>query len=602
MKSNVLMNYRTVPTPSLLERWVSRLSAFVALLCGLGTATPALAQTGTSHAGGRSDSLASITTDTGALAPGRREFSRYLTPEQCLIAATGVYQEARLSFQLRHAIDSSDGAIIATRVTGVARACLAAHHFKVQEALPYQLVPLFELAVYAHDDSLAQAVVARKLRTAATPEDTARVYVHAIDQSAEIHPLPLSLAHLLLNRLDSLGRPALVHRIVARGELMSELRFRGSDTAMQRALASQVITLGSQATPAEVQINSPAGRQEPGAAYALVNAFNVLVYQLYRGSGPPDSLVALAHLAKRELSYCKNLINMEACHVNPDASDREVLWHFVFEENLNQPEPAPMVVGTDTAAFTTGALRTMLQHPLHSDFFFPATAHDTVRPVPGQVNLYWVVRGYNLQNGDMGSDGGTFSTGLRRAIARHLVAVTILVSTRGWQWRRTSNGDWDEVLVFDTARQEAEYLRWYFQEFLQLPVAVAVQVDTPLLRPAPDGRRMPEPWQPSNGLTWRLVTQIPGNPEKKRVAWLIGPTGTLLSEFPPELAHVVRAGIKNGVYESPFYDMEARTAADQSQWLAFVQTLAHVPGLVRGTTPSPDAASAASPPAGPHLP
>ena len=137
----------------------------LSVLASLTALTPPTILAAQSHSAqqqGVPDSLAMITTDTGAFAPGYKDYSRYLIPELCVAAArnAGDVMTRPLATQIwlatiRDYAPEQDS--LPTRVSQIARACGA--HFTVEKTDEENLPALFNLALLERNDSLARAVL-----------------------------------------------------------------------------------------------------------------------------------------------------------------------------------------------------------------------------------------------------------------------------------------------------------------------------------------------------------------------------------------------------------------------------------------------------------
>jgi len=393
---------------------------------------------------GQQASRVTISADTGVLIPGHRDFSRYTTPGWCRAAARTAATLLRRTIEFQTSLVTLrpvEDTLGSGGVAAVARAC--GEHFTIASAAAraQDLSALLDLALYEQNDTLAQAVLARVVALAPTPATVQDNYVEAIRYSLDEAKPPGSVraAEAFVAKLDALGQSALVARLQAHSQLLAFWQ-RNDDAVRSRHEAEQIIALGHALPAAELTRSLPYG--------PIWHAYQELMTEAFLAT--PDSLPVIAQRYEQELSRA---------HLTPTASPQMV---------INQLTPHSMNRLEKNARFPL----------LHATYWFPAAAGDTVRPVPGKVNLF------------VGIGGGVMTTEVRHWLAQYDaqgLVITVVVPTRGASW---STGNLDILNGPWTPAEEAKQLEWYWHTYEHLPVTVAVQETHWQWRPAPDGRRI----------------------------------------------------------------------------------------------------------------
>lgn len=428
--------------------------------------------------------LASITTDTGTFAEGHKDFQRYTTPGLCAAAAGLTAEVLRNDLAAVDVYDTlrllPDKDTLPAKARAVARACGA--KFTLQNTPAADWPALFDVALLEGNDSLAQAVATRLIATAATPEARDTV-LHTV--FAAYLGTPVAGLH----RVEP-ARPTLAAALATTYHLGALPAGSLDSTAVKAAIAwhADYLQYGlATHTPALVdqeltQISAlahtfaharPSSKATAGIGRSLFAAYAAVMQQAVTVS--PDSLHAVAVRVQRDLqAFPSDSICAPWGGFGPHCRTASL----------------EMLAALLAPAFPQGSGWTASAEApwrLHAAFWFPpkgASAADTVFPVPGKVTL--VVHNMQACSRDhewivwFSCDAKELDA-VRRYVDRYGaqgLKVVIVSFTRGWSYLSREL----------TPVQEAARIRWYYQDFIGLPVTVAVQVPTPEVR-LPDGRR-----------------------------------------------------------------------------------------------------------------
>lgn len=397
--------------------------------------------------------LATITTDTGAMAPGHREFSRYTRPELCLAAMIQVQSLARRSLDIRTYLDTvrdtrQDPVGLAS-VRTVGHACVARLSAAGVATDPQSL---WIVALLMHDDTLAQVAYRRALAGETDSAAKAAGQVDALSELLGMGSLRLPMretrsdgmyaaAQFVLADIDRTAPMAV--RLQAHATLLRYWMDGDSLSAVQHA-AEDILTLWRQA-PAEVK----ASRQ---GKYTSDQAYRALMAIAFFAS--PDSMVnamtAVAASAQHDSVQIRGMQSF--AYVNAASlSAREVVDAL-----------SPIGMAWDPHQRAVFPRMTAEACP---------TGRDTVIPAPGKITLLVSMAA---------SDGGRFSTivrNLRRWVAQYGprgFAVTIVeaIDDTVPYWYR-GQSDW--VLGPLTPAQRARQDDWFYRDYAQLPATVVEQ-------------------------------------------------------------------------------------------------------------------------------
>lgn len=413
-------------------------------------------------------SLATITTDTGDLAPGRTVFTRYQTPGLCLVAAQNARTLSRRTVAAQEATDVLQRTdplrdTMPAGVVVVARSC--GGHLSVASAAAVDLPDLFNLALLAQNDTLARAVLERQIALAPTESARFGLLLAAVQAYLGAEPAHVAAAEQVVAQLDARGPGALAAQVAVHDQL-EQFGMLTFDQVRVRHEAERVLAL---LQPVQGSALQPYGPQ-------LLDAYQSLMSLAFFNT--PDSMPALARRAQQDLR-----------RVPPPPGQQNAFVSATFDDVMRMLSP---VQDWRQVGHLTPVLR--------ADIWFPTAAADTAYPARGRVALFVQVpepcyAGY-----------GNFYTPVLDPISNR--CTSLYETLRQWHAQYGAAG-LDVTLVAattgvygtvlsgpQTLAEAANNLRWYFLQYLHLPVnRVAVQavpVSAPL--PAPDGRVFRKGW------------------------------------------------------------------------------------------------------------
>lgn len=473
--------------------------------------------------------LTTITTDTGAFAPGRHDFTHYTLPTFCRSAAINARYEARRTIAM---LTLADTQVVDTVGLGaaarVARACGA--RFTLANTPTWARSDLFDLAVYEQNDSLAQTILA----------DHPEMWEGGMQQF--LHFGRLSAARALLAQADAKG-PAMRSLQLA---LHAQWRvlYQNQDTAWGR-LAHEDTVL--------IQRGLQHKKGDPGYGYVL-EGYRDLMRHALRYDTAAMSALALAgkrDLGKFSLSDQPPDLNAMAGQVGSQIGIHITKSSYDYQRDRGDWETFSLDTMISRLAPSWYAhLRYGGQHAsrLGAEFWWPqpgTAAGAPVIPVPGKVNL--ICGGGvptnaepDVFNGHQMLSAYRQAEYLKQWLAEYGkagLAVTIVRPADGapYIWYRPDRYA-DYITVTDSA-DEAQFWRWYDQVYHQLPVAEAVNVVHATHRlPPQDGRWLTLAENAPNGYVDLLgeAIQVHGGNlashalEEASVCTLVGRDGTLL--------------------------------------------------------------------------
>ena len=431
----------------------------------------------------RPDSVPNATTDTGALAPGHKTFTRYGTPGLCLSAALNAADILRHSATAQERLNSVlDVApardTLPAGVVAVARACGA--HMTVGGTQAQDLPDLFTLALLEQNDVLARAALQRHVASAATAAARNTIFLSAVGEYLSAEPARVAAAETTLTQIDALGPTAAVMQLAAHDSL---LLFASAtfDTVQMQRQAERMIALNH------------GGPDQLAKIRYVVDAYEALGEIAYFNH--PDVLPALAARAKQDLHQLPKYANATLTQVQDWLIPGELRQ---ARDKGRQPLPIeasywfpkPLSAwpsdGSHISLVIDGGMWT--RDCLHEDdhFLIPLRSDE---------------------------DCGQIASRLRRWMAQY--------GTRGLQVIIAANTQGHAVRsVSVPPAEEAQIIGWYFRDYLKLPVTVAITESAIEQLPAPDGRlRYTD--------TTRLG-ELAGGINSSPVALLVGRDGKLL--------------------------------------------------------------------------
>lgn len=461
--------------------------------------------------------LATITTDTGALQPGHRDFSRYTSVFMCWAAVRLERIKAHTAFQHQKGGGARYGDTLGNGIVApIARACTKRFPLTAGPILPQELPYRLELAVAAQDDPLIQAMLARLVTAVQTPAENAVVMRYlkserVIDVGGNLAGLDLTNYNwetVPLNDVEAVWRYAyrlyedygdehatqtLLAQVAARGPagqsdammllggdlgyfVEDDWRLRDSLPVLrQRAL--QVLALRQ---------TSPRSYVEFGALWA---AEDELVHEAI--VDPTVGLDSLRRLVARAQA--------EVRRQNPkDALDFKPPYGVHTAGELGQMDlddfsyflTIPNIVVLSNAGESRNLIGGGPAPRLTADYWARApgaSPSDTVRPVPGKPNLLC----------DNNEDGLDSLRQWQAEFGPKGLVITDVHPLMGFEMDPIIRYETNHLQFFgDPAKDpaavaaEAKAWGWYIHVYKQAPVLVALQVKPTLSwRPPPDGRR-----------------------------------------------------------------------------------------------------------------
>lgn len=394
--------------------------------------------------------------DPESLVTRQRTFSGDTTPGLCRAAARmAQYFDAQrtLAAQLGDAATADTVGIGAASL--VARTCGA--RFTLANTPAQDFPELFTLALHEQNDTLALAVLTKLLENA---PQAARDHLRAVALEQLLAFGRLAAAQALVAQVDALGAAARMAQIGLHAQMMEYYGQRHpgdgvTDSVQLRAEAKRLLQLGR--AIGEGKGGEWLMRDQVAAMQALIR---VAIWT------EPDAIPALV-TRTRQLG-------------------RQWRWPpWNWSEDLLVPD-----------WFRQVQHRRAIPAPrLTADYWYPPPGRpqsDTVRPVPGKVNLICLGGVPRDDEESDFQDGSAYQQGesLKHMLAEYGAAnleITLVRPAMGyaeWHFQELSG-----ARLFGSSAEEADLWRWYAQEYAQLPVTVAVQVQHSQFRPPPDGRR-----------------------------------------------------------------------------------------------------------------
>jgi hypothetical protein len=415
-----------------------------------------------------SDSLTTITTDTGDLAPGNKAFARFTTPGMC-VGAVQVFTQldrnttaARVTHALQEYAVVQDSAAASTSLPAaavdVARQCGA--RFTMANVAAVDLPALFTLALMEGRDSLAHAIVERRRMLAKDVASQAQVLVDAVGGYLDAEPVRVSMAESAVAQIDALGSAAPVHALNAHDMVLSYASSR-FDVLRMRREAERLIAIGHDAPMSSIQY-----AWEP-----ILHAYIALGTLAYVNA--PDSVMTVMLRAKQDLQRFPPAIRWPPGHA----------YH---TEILNLPFKTVSVekVRDELLPFNTSRHAGKRLPPVSATYWFPKTPN---RWPPGHGVPSLVIYGSGvracagiLRPFFFGCfDLYEYLPYLFKQYGNKL-AVTLVTQTDYSAMRSSTL----------TPAQQADSLRWFYLEHLKFPITLGIVEDSTKVLPGFDGRQL----------------------------------------------------------------------------------------------------------------
>lgn len=413
---------------------------------------------------GDSVNFATITTDTGALAPGNRDFSRFSTPGACLGAvdlATEVLRHS-VAAQIDHLLQDTAfrGDTLPAGAVQIARTCAA--RFTVAGTAEHNLPELFALSLAAGNDSTARSVVARQLEHITKPVARAAVLQRAIDGYLAAAPTRIAAAESTLAQLDALGPSVMKARFHAHGTLLQYSWSRFNEASMRRE-AEQMIALGHDVPTDAIRYD-----YEP-----LVWAYRTLGVLAYVNT--PDSVLAVMTRAKADLRRF------------PPGRQWPAGMSYGSDANYDYKVHTPAEIRDRLLPFQGEQYKGRLLPPISAAYWFPkppkrwppGSSADNTR-LPSLI----VYGGFadDCARIGLGSwlDGGISCRAKFEHVLRYGDRLAVTFIAHGWGYAART------ALLKPPA--EADTIAWFLRDYHQLPFTVGVVTDSIRILPPVDGR------------------------------------------------------------------------------------------------------------------
>jgi hypothetical protein len=391
--------------------------------------------------------------DTGWARHGYRDFTHYTTPNACVAAV-----EAAQMVADRARVDTADidpiHDTLPSAVVSVARQCGA--HFSAATQPVVELRALFELELARNNDHAALAVAERYLSAQSKEE-----YPWALAMVARdllwARPMRLVAAEAIIARLDSLGPSANEPRYAIHDQL-NEISVQRSDAARIEREGGVLYQVRQQLTPAQ--------RTDEKVNGVFTNLLKAQVDgRRSLGGGIDERLwIILRQWLDLELPRSSSLA--DALTRVKQAATAAGMDSTVLQASLHLLTTHPMLGFSNLGKPVA---------PLPATFWFSASG-DTIWPRKNHVTILMWRDGENID-------------AKRNALIRHLHqrfgdALDIVLYSQTFGYFRDSPPL--------SPAEEAQKLRWYFFDYLKLPISALAVLETSFTT-LPDGRRRARP-------------------------------------------------------------------------------------------------------------
>lgn len=454
-----------------LVPWIGTVSCFIA-------AAGAAAQVSAPPQHGVSVNLATITTDTGAFAPGNKDFTRFAVPAQCIAAVEIARDQGRRTLAWQIALrmiheTTPERDTVPPGVATVAQACRTQAHFTATGVSASELPDLWMLALLEQNDTLAQAVLHRQLALAPNVAVKDTILCHVVETYLHATPARVTDAETVLARVDALPVTEQNHADPLPAHLaLLTFAMQSFDEAHMRQEADWIIARSRTMPFMTIRYH-----YDPVIVAYKAQALLAFVYH-------PDSLLAVAQQAKQNLKrfppgieFPKDTAySLSEAFPYKYASVTEVL-----DEIRPSGDPSLLSSHLKRELFSPQSVQAAYWYP-NKPAVWPAT--------PGQASL--IIYGRNsLLDNCLHWDGPLLTWPLSNGCAvlrtylpqwakqygTHL-GITLAAHTQGSAIRS----------VVLPAAAEADSINWYLRTYLNLPITVAVVQDSVWQFPAPDDR------------------------------------------------------------------------------------------------------------------
>lgn len=424
--------------------------------------------------------LATISTDTGALAPGHQDFSRYDKPGLCLAAAIGTYDASRRSLEVRVAIDTARDARFDTVGTAAAKAVLrhCLNRAGIVDTFPQDNALRLTVAVLSHDDAGALTALSRVTAQEPTAEgrwalqlSALKMFLGVDDDSVPglLRPVLWTAAQTVAQALRQQGSPST--QIAVRATYLDYWERVDSLPAIRQAAESLLAFCHHM--PREIV---PDGFER--MAYGALMQVALFTQ--------PDSMVAIAQQAQRDSikvsfmvgfgqSQTTNLASLPMHRVIDWLSPIGKAWDPaqrrappIFHAVRWYPPPSSRGASSRGAPSRGAPSRGTTSHGTAESPAAAAAVADTVLPAPGVTSLMIA--------------GGTAKIAAlvrkwRASFTPQQLAITVydVADDTAAFWTVYVPGQYELMMSGPfTVAARGDKARWFYQDYEHLPVSVAL--------------------------------------------------------------------------------------------------------------------------------
>lgn len=207
------------------------LCAFVSTCMIVTLSVPAVAQ----------NALTRLPSDTGRVLRGDEDFSGYVTPGMCEMAAWSMANRLnRATGRDTTSRASNFTDTVPAVAAAAAKKCLT--KFSVATVRPEELHNFQQVALLSGNDTLAQSVLVRRLTIATTATDSALALRNAVEDLLLARPIRLAAARTTLDQLEGLGVRVGVQTLGAQREFLQVVRTK-FDIAQIKRVATSMLSL-----------------------------------------------------------------------------------------------------------------------------------------------------------------------------------------------------------------------------------------------------------------------------------------------------------------------------------------------------------------------
>lgn len=386
-----------------------------------------------------SDALSA--TDTTWIQPGWQDFTRYTTPAACLQAAISAIAVAeRTVFRIKMPYAPLTDTLPTAAVT-VAQRC--GTQFSATNVSPDDALILFDLALLRRDTVLARAAARRYIVTRKDSTERAWALVYLIRGYMTNRPLLIAPAQALMQELDAFGRVAQAQRTIGRWEFWTYHSLTFDVAGFERDMAGLFAATKSMTSDDVEHLD-----QHEYRSYDYMTAVpNLLINDLEAFEVYAQNSLDLADSAEGHVAML--------AHADTAVTNDQIRWTRKMLDAQN--------------SWWTHLGMSIPKLPVHWWFGVPK---ETVWPTPNTTTLLVFD-----QQTDEGNENWYSILGRIHQKFGDKLHIVMIAGTQGY-FR-------DSPPL--TPEQEAEKIRWYYMDYLKLPVSAVAVAETPFSK-LPDGR------------------------------------------------------------------------------------------------------------------